>query len=219
MKRFCIFLLALLFCVSLFAEEPSTAGSNILSFVTLKPAPQNKNSEFYIQSILQQLQDAKTLNGILDKILINPKRVLSENERGILLALCAYEQSMQREKIAPEIYAVVKENVGELPYLNIFFTDGKADNYKLYSLSANRFIFIQLIGKGAHNDAFLVWLIQQDAHKIFQFRLLKVTADESNYILQGSSVFFDKKTLQIIAKSNGKEMHYSISDNYLIQSK
>lgn len=219
MKRFFFLLLTLLFCVTLFAEVPSAAWSNILNFVALKSTPHNKNSEFYIQTILTQLQDATTLSSTLNKILINQKAVLTENERGILLALCAYEQSRQRDHVAPEIYEAVKESVGESPYLNIFFSDKKSDNYKLYPLSANRFIFIQLVGKGAHNDAFLVWLLQQDAHKAFQFHLLKVITDQPNYILEGSSVFFDKKTQKIIAKKDGQDVRYSISDDQLIPSK
>jgi len=128
----------------------------------------------------------------------------------------------------------VSEAVGVLPDLNIFFdavnpSQSGDTGYATYQISPNKVLVLQLVGRGNHNHAYLLWHVKLKDGK-FSAALLDIPyySEESKSFHNKSeflarSCFYDFDEARFIVNTNvgdvngwkEEENTYQIKDNNL----
>lgn len=213
------------------ASSDEAKWSGILNFVNNNSASEQKIDpavempERYIKAILMGLDTPQAFDKVLMSVLGQHTK-LSKNQEGVLLSLCAYEQSNKRKTIDLETWGVVKEEVGEPDAMNIFWDLAdypQFTTYALYSIGSDQFIFIQKVSGGAHNAEFLVWLIQKTPLKAWEFKLMKIplshqnndTNTKDNYKLIAQKIFYNKHKNQLVVRDSDGVINYKIDASQL----
>lgn len=184
---------------SKYEDLPVHKAERILEFICLKnslskPPLTKKDLNIYLSEILKLLEKKEVFTTIT-KLLIENNSLsndaeLTQVEQGILLTLCLYHYS----KSTRLYWSKVSETVGVFPDINIFFDaintplQGES-GYALYHIAQSKVLFLQLVGRGAHNNAYLLWSV-----RIEEGKFKAVLLDIPQYIEES-------KALQIILSS------------------
>ncbi len=202
-----------------YKDQELYGAERILEFICLKtsckPRIIEKNQENYLNEIIRCLENEEVFKTITKLLVENnslpQKSELTQGERGLLLSLCLYQYC----KSTPLYWSKVSEAIGVFPALNIFF-DADAVNpshhgdtgYATYQISQNKILVLQLVGRGCHNNSYLLWQI-----KMKDGKFSAVLLDIPFYIEESKSF---RITSEFIAKScfyDFDEAHFIVKVN------